>query len=160
MRRRIGGLVLFVAGIGVGVIAAQQNRSAGLRLNHVGIYTKDFDASLRFYKQVVGLREAFTIRSKEGKVVFTYLHINRDTFLELTPATPDHAPGLSHIGIWPEDFDGRVAALRQRGAKVDDPRIGSSKARITNVLDPDGVAVEFLEYTPGSLQRKAIDDWK
>ncbi len=160
MRRRIGGLVLFVAGIGVGVLAAQQNRNAGLRLNHVGIYTKDFDASLRFYKQVVGLREAFTIKNNEGKIVFTYLHINRDTFLELTPATPDHPPGLGHIGIWPEDFDGTVAALRQRGAKVEDPRTGSSKARITNMPDPDGVAVEFLDYPLGALQRKAIDDWK
>jgi catechol 2,3-dioxygenase-like lactoylglutathione lyase family enzyme len=165
MRRLIGSVTLFAAGIGVGVFlmqpgAAQQNRIPGLRLNHVGIYAKDFDESMRFYTQTMGFTEAFTIKDKDGKPTLAYLQITRDTFLELAPATAQRPAGLSHIGIWPEDLNGTVAALRQRGVKVDDPRTGATLTSITNVTDPNGVRLEFLDFLAGSAPRKAIDSWK
>ena len=140
--------------------AAQQKQSTGLRLNHVGIYAKDYDASLRFYTQTVGLKEAFTIKDQAGKPTLTYLQINKDTFLELAPATGDRPVGLSHVGIWPENLAAMVALLRQRGVKVDDPRTGATLTSITNVTDPNGIRLELLDFLPGSLPRKAIDEWK
>jgi len=140
--------------------AAQQNQNPGLRLNHVGIYTKDFDESMRFYTQTMGFREAFTIKDKDGKPTLAYLQLGRDTFVELAPATAERPAGLSHIGFWPENLSGAVAALRQRGVKVDDPRTGSTKTSITNVIDPNGVRLELLDFLPDSLPRKAIDSWK
>src|SRR5579863_10096774 len=109
MRRLIGGFSLFAAGLVVGVFLmqpglAQQNRNPGLRLNHVGIYTKDYDESMRFYTQTMGFREAFTIKDKDGKPTLSYLQLNHDTFLELAPANAQRPAGLSHIGIWPEDL--------------------------------------------------------
>jgi catechol 2,3-dioxygenase-like lactoylglutathione lyase family enzyme len=165
MRRLIGSFLLFAAGIGVGVFlmrpaAAQQSQSTGLRLNHVGIYAKDFDESMRFYTQTLGLREAFSIKDKDGKPTLTYLQISKDTFLELAPATAERPAGLSHVGIWPENLSATVALLRQRGAKVDDPRTGSTKTSITNVIDPNGIRLELLDFLPDSLPRKAIDSWK
>jgi catechol 2,3-dioxygenase-like lactoylglutathione lyase family enzyme len=165
MRALIGNVSLFAAGIVAGALlmqpsAAQQNASPGLRLNHVGIYAKDFDESMRFYTQTIGLREAFTIRDKDGKPTLAYLQINRDTFLELAPATAERPVGLSHVGIWPENLNATVAAFRQRGVKVDDPRTGSTKTSITNVIDPNNVRLELLDFLPDSLPRKAIDSWK
>ena len=169
MRRTIGGLAIFAAGVGVGVFlmmpaaaqqGPQQNNSTGLRLSHVGIYTKDFDESMRFYTQTIGLREAFSIKDKDGKPTLTYLQISKDTFLELAPATAARPAGLSHIGIWPENLSATVAALRARGVKVDDPKTGSTKTSITNVTDPDGVRLELLDFLPDSLPRKAMDSWK
>jgi catechol 2,3-dioxygenase-like lactoylglutathione lyase family enzyme len=170
MRRLLEGLILFAAGIGVGVFlmqptAAQEKPgpsapTLGLRLNHVGIYAKDYDRSMNFYTKTVGLREAFTIRGNDGKPTLTYLQINRDTFLELAPASAERPAGLSHIGIWPEDLNATVAALRARGVNVADPRTGATKTTITNVTDPDGVRLELLDFLPGSLPRKAMDSWK
>ncbi|HTA40926.1 MAG TPA: VOC family protein [Bryobacteraceae bacterium] len=165
MRSLTGSLALFAAGVGLGIFlmlpaAAQQNQNPGLRLNHVGIYAKDYDESMRFYTQTVGLREAFTIRDKDGKPTLTYLQISKDTFLELAPATAERPAGLSHIGIWPENLNATVAALRQRGVKVDDPRTGSTKTSITNAIDPNGVRLELLDFLPDSLPRKAMDEWK
>jgi catechol 2,3-dioxygenase-like lactoylglutathione lyase family enzyme len=165
MRNLIGGFSLFAAGIAVGIfvmqpVAAQQNQNPGLRLNHVGIYTKDFDESMRFYTKTMGFREAFSIKDKDGKPTLTYLQLSRDTFLELAPATAERPAGLSHVGFWPEDLNAAVAALRQRGVKVDDPRTGSTKTSITNVIDPNGVRLELLDFLPDSLPRKAMDSWK
>jgi catechol 2,3-dioxygenase-like lactoylglutathione lyase family enzyme len=165
MRSLIRGFTLFAAGVAAGVFlmqpgAAQQNQNLGLRLNHVGIYTKDFDESMRFYTKTMGLREAFSIKDKDGKPTLTYLQLSRDTFIELAPATAERPAGLSHIGFWPEDLNNTVAALRQRGVKVDDPRTGSTKTAITNVIDPNGVRLELLDFLPDSLPRKAMDTWK
>src|ERR1700733_7141140 len=165
MRRIVGCCALFAVGIGVGAFLMQPGRAqttqvSGLRLNHVGIFVKDFDESMRFYTQTMGFREAFTIKNPEGKPVLAYLQITRDTFLELAPATADRPVGLSHIGLWPEDLSAAVTALRARGVKVDDPRTGSTKTSITNVTDPNGVRLELVDFLPDSLPRKAMDAWK
>jgi catechol 2,3-dioxygenase-like lactoylglutathione lyase family enzyme len=165
MRKLFSRLALFAAGMGAGVFlmqpgAAQQNSNPGLRLNHVGIYAKDFDESMRFYTQTMGFKEAFTIKDQNGKPTLAYLQITRDTFLELAPATAERPVGLSHIGIWPESLSGTIASLRQRGLKVDDAKTGSTKTSITNVLDPNGVRLELLDLLPGSLPRQAMDSWK
>jgi catechol 2,3-dioxygenase-like lactoylglutathione lyase family enzyme len=165
MRRIIACFTFFAAGIGVGAFLmqpgrAQTNPGLGLRLNHVGIYVKDFDESMRFYTQTMGLREAFTIKNAEGKPTLAYLQITRDTFLELAPATAERPVGLSHIGIWPENQSAAVAMLRERGVKVDEPRVGSTKTSITNVIDPNGVRLELVDFLAGSLPKKAIDEWK
>jgi catechol 2,3-dioxygenase-like lactoylglutathione lyase family enzyme len=165
MRRIITCIAFFAAGIGVGAFLMQPGRAqttpvSGLRLNHVGIYVKDFDESMRFYTQTMGFREAFTIKNSDGKPVLAYLQITRDTFLELAPATAERPAGLSHIGIWPEDLTATVAALRSHGVMVADPRTGSTKTSITNVIDPNGVRLELVDFRAGSLPKKAIDDWK
>ena len=53
-----------------------------------------------------------------------------------------------------------VATLRERGVTVADPRTGSTKTSITNVIDPNGVRLELVDFLAGSLPRKAIDDFK
>jgi len=165
MRRIIACFAFFVAGIGVGAFLMQPGRAdtsqlPGLRLNHVGIFVKDFDESMHFYTQTMGFREAFTIKDANGKPVLAYLQITRDTFLELGAANAERPVGLSHIGLWPENLTATVAALRERGVTVADPRTGSTKTSITNVTDPNGVRLELVDFLPGSLPRKAIDDWK
>jgi catechol 2,3-dioxygenase-like lactoylglutathione lyase family enzyme len=165
MRTILGGVTLFVAGVVAGGFLmepapAQQVSNPGLRLNHVGIYVKDFDESMRYYTQVMGFKEAFTIKDKEGKPTLAYLQITRDTFLELAPANAQRPVGLSHIGIWPTDLKAAVSTLRERGLKVDDPRTGASLTSITSAMDPNGVRLELLDFLPGSLPRKAMDEWK
>jgi lactoylglutathione lyase len=165
MRQIFSCIALFAAGIGVGAFLMQPGHAqtapvSGLRLNHVGIFVKDFDESMRFYTQTMGFHEAFTIKNNDGKPVLAYLQITRDTFLELAPATAERPVGLSHIGLWPEDLGATVAALRGRGVTVADPRTGSTKTSITNVTDPNGVRLELVDFLAGSLPKKAIDEWK
>src|ERR1035438_2803809 len=102
MRNKIGRFTIFAAGMGVGTFlmpaflmqsSAAQRLSPGLRLNHVGIYVKDFDESMRFYTQIMGFPEAFTIKDQNGKPTLAYLQINRDQFLELAPATAERPVG-------------------------------------------------------------------
>src|SRR4051794_8961689 len=117
MRSLARNIILFAAGILVGAFlmqpspaqqVAQQKQSTGFRLNHVGIYAKDYDESMRFYTQTIGLKEAFTVKDAAGKPTLSYLQITKDTFLEIAPATAQRPVGLSHIGIWPENLAASV----------------------------------------------------
>jgi catechol 2,3-dioxygenase-like lactoylglutathione lyase family enzyme len=159
------GLALFVAGILVGIVmmfpsAAQPGGDTGLKLNHFGISVKNFDETVSFYTRTLGAREAFMFRDKEGKPALAYLQISRDTFVEVAQANADRPAGVSHIGVQTDDIRATVARLRQIGFKVDDPRTGTTKAPLTSVFDPDGVRIELVEFTPESMQRKAVDAWK
>jgi len=162
--RWIRGSALFVAGTLVGIfvmqpVASPQKMSAGLTLNHFGIYVKDMDESTKFYTENMGFRKAFSFTDGAGHPV-VYLQIDHNTFLEMTPATADHPPGFSHAGILADDVESTVSSLQKKGLKVEDVHSGGTKARISNTLDPNGVRLELLAYPSESLQRKAIDAWK
>jgi lactoylglutathione lyase len=161
------GLSLFVGGIVAGTFmmqptAAQETINTGLRLNHVGIAVKDFQQSVDFYTKVMGFRVAFGGPTPDGKPGTMYLQINRDTFLEVAPASANMPVGITHIGIQAEDEDGTVQRLRKGGATVTDPRISPalSKAKLANVTDPNGIRLELNELIPGSLTRQAVESWK
>ncbi len=162
--RWMRGLALFAAGTLLGIFlmtpaASPQKKMAGLTLNHFGIYVKDMDESVKFYTEKMGFREAFRFKDNAG-VPIVYLQIDHNTFLEMTMTDKDHAPGFSHAGILSEDVEGTVAALKNKGLKVEDVHLGGTKALISNTLDPNGVRLELLSYPPESLQRKAMDGWK
>jgi catechol 2,3-dioxygenase-like lactoylglutathione lyase family enzyme len=140
--------------------AAQTKNAGGLRLNHFGITVKNVDESMNFYTKTMGFREAFSAHDKQGKLAFIYLQISRDTFLEIAPADADHPAGFTHVGLWADDVRAMATSLRQKGVKVDEPVVGMTKAAITNVIDPNGVRMELLEYPSDSLQSKAMQAWK
>src|ERR1700676_4691791 len=145
------GLVLFAGGVVAGILimqpsVAQPDRMHGSRVNHVGVFAKNFEESYNFYTKTIGFREAFSLKDKDGKPTVTYLQINRDTFLELAAASGERVAGVSHVGILADDLNGTVAMLRQRGVKVDDPRTGATKAPLTSVMDPNGIRLELLDF--------------
>jgi catechol 2,3-dioxygenase-like lactoylglutathione lyase family enzyme len=162
------GLALFVAGIAVGILmmrppnAAQAQANRGIRLNHVGIAVTDYQESLNFYTKVMGFRVAYAFPpGPDGKPTNTFLQINRDTFIEMAPATANRPAGITHIGIGTEDINTVIAGIRQAGGKADDARGGSpSKSVLSNVVDPNGIRMELNEQPPDSLMGKAIASWK
>jgi lactoylglutathione lyase len=160
------GLTIFVAGIAVGTVmmqpsAAQENNNSGLRLNHVGIAVKDFQESLNFYTKVMGFRVAYAMPSPDGKPSTTFLQINRDTFIEMAPASANLPAGLTHMGILTDNANATITQLRQAGATLADARSGGATgSRLSNVTDPNGIRLELVEQPSGSLMRKAMDSWK
>ncbi len=162
----IRGVALFAAGIIVGTImmrpsAAQENQSAGLRLNHVGIAVKDFQESLNFYTKVMGFRVAYAMPGPDGKPTTTFLQIDRETFIEMAPASANLPAGITHIGIWSEDANASVTQLRQAGATLTDVRPSApTGSRLSNITDPNGIRLELNEQPAESLMRKAMETWK
>ena len=157
-------LAALIIGILAGAAAttmAQSNRLAGLNgVNHVGISVEHFDEALAFYTQKMGFREAFVVRDDQGQPFLAYVQVNRNTFIELLPATAARRPGLDHVGLHVDDIRATIATLKARGVTVEDARTGRTKSVIANVTDPSGVRLELSELPPESLQAKATEGWK
>ena len=163
MRAFMQGLALVAFGVILGSVITERSaaQQAGVRVNHVGISVKDMNNAIAFYTKTMGFREAYTLRDGNGNPTMAYIQVSRDTFLELAPANANRPPGFSHVGIEADDIQATVIRLRQTAAQVTDPRVAENTgATLANVTDPQGLRVEFLQLTPGSLQRKAIDTWK
>ena len=157
--------IVFVLGLLVGAavtpVLLQGQKLAGENyVNHVGIAYDNYDEAFAFYTQKMGFREAFTVKDAQGKPTLAYLQANRNTFVEIQQANANRPKGLNHYGLHVQDLKATVAALKERGVKVDDVRVRPDDSSVANATDPAGIRIEMFEFGPGSPQGKAIASWK
>jgi len=131
-------------------------------LGHAAVRVSDLEASLRFYVDVLGLREAFRLYTPEGATATVYLIIAPHQFLELFPngkrrVEIDGATiGLAHLCLEVEDIEAAYAAVKERGAPLDTGIItGKAKCLQFWTHDPDGNRVELMALPPESYQAQA-----
>ena len=159
MRSAIWLIVGITTGAGLQTALAQQGEV--ISLNHVAIAVADFDAASRFYSERMGFSQAFAFREANGSPSLSYFQINRNTFIELMPVTPERPAGFVHFGLEVTQLDGLVKRLRAAGMEVRDPIVSSrTKSRIAVGRTPQGTGVELLEFGPDSLHKKVMEAWK
>ncbi len=155
----------FVVGIVVGgaalSVGAQANRVPGNNgVNHVGINVANMNEAIAYYGKNFGFGEAAVIHDDKGQPTLAFIQVSRNTFIELGPATAERPAGINHFGIHVDDAKAATANLRQRGVKIDEPRVGRTISFITSVTDPAGVRMELSEIGPESMLGKAIASWR
>jgi catechol 2,3-dioxygenase-like lactoylglutathione lyase family enzyme len=158
-------VLVFVAGILVGVAAqatlAQNGQSQVQMMNHVGINVPNIPEAISYYTQKMGYKEAFRATNDKGEPTLVYLHISRDTFLELGQANAQRPAGFTHYGLVVNNSAAAVSLFKQRGVTVSEPNVSANtKAILANITDPYMGRIELAEITPDSLHRKALDSWK
>jgi len=131
-------------------------------LGHLAIRAKDIEETAKFYREIVGLREAFRMYNGEGgKLSTIYMYIAPSQFIEIFPGgmgeqSENGNVGIKHICIEVEDAAKFQEELRARGAPIDaELKTGLSKCIQFWTHDPDGVKIEFMELRPESLQAQA-----
>src|SRR6188472_2092428 len=159
---------VFVAGIivGAGVQAALAQRADAppdrrgvVMMNHVAVNVPDLPEAAEYYAAKMGYREAFRVNDADGRPRIIYLHISRDTFLELNQANAQRPAGFGHYGIQVENAASAVAAFRDRGVTVTDTNVSDTKAILANITDPYMGRIELAELPAESLHRQAIGRW-
>ena len=131
-------------------------------LGHIAIRAKDIEETAKFYREVVGLKEAFRMYNAEGGALGTvYFYIASSQFIEIFPGgsgeqSPNPNVGIKHICIEVDNIEDVQEELRSRGAPIDtEIKTGFSKCIQFWTHDPDGVRIEFMELPPESLQAQA-----
>ena len=118
---------------------------------HVGIKAKDAPASIRFYRDILGLAVVDTVEIW-GK---TFTFVGNDTIqIEIeqanpgdTQADPTTMTGLNHFSIVVEDIQKLVVDARGKGAHVLMDPFQSRPDRFTTFIqDPDGVLIQVIQY--------------
>lgn len=125
------------------------------RLAHICLLTRDLDATLRFYRDALGLPVRFTFE-RDGRVVGYYLALGGDTFLEMFESADAEAVNrsLHHFCLETNDLDGLIERLSEHGVPHTEKVMGADHTWQCWFTDPDGNQLEVQEYTEDSLQRR------
>ncbi|NQU75185.1 MAG: VOC family protein [Planctomycetes bacterium] len=124
-------------------------------LAHICFIVRDLEASIRFYRDVLGLTPAFDFVNDQGHSFGILLHAGKRCFVELfkgepVPQTPNQS--YSHCCLEVDDIQVAVAQLRAKDVEVTEPIIGSDHSWQAWLNDPDGNRIELHAYTPQSKQ--------
>ena len=139
--------------------------------SHVCIHVSDVERSLAFYRDVLGLRVIFDVALEgpgmaavtgeagaRGRMVGCLVPGSRVT-LELLgfghrPSPPRRSPppasGYSNVALAVADLVVAWAALDAQGARPSPP-VEVGGVRMFFVRDPDGTALELIEFPGGAL---------
>ena len=126
---------------------------------HVCFTVRNMDAALAFYRDRLGMTEAFAWRRPDGSKSGVYLHVGRRTFLELFEGDvgePAARPSYRHLCLEVDDINATVAELRAKGVEVTDVKLGDDRAWQAWTSDPDGNRIELHQYTPESKQTPSL----
>ena len=131
-------------------------------LSHVAIRTRDIRESIRFYTEVLGLREAFRMCREDGTLATVYLFLAPGQYLELfsggtrEPSAGPENIGFCHICLMTHDIRRSCETVRTKGGPLDSEiRRGQSQCLMFWTHDPDGTQIEVMEMPPESLQARA-----
>jgi methylmalonyl-CoA epimerase len=130
-------------------------------LDHVGIAVRDLQASLAFFKDVLGLHVESSEEVASQRVRATFLAAGQST-LELLEATaPDspiakyldkRGPGMHHVALRVDDINAALAHLKGRGVRLIDEtaRPGAENALVAFIHPSaaNGVLVELKQPAP------------
>ncbi len=120
---------------------------------HSMIRVLDLERSLKFYAEVLDLRESHRIDFPEFALVYLR-NADNDFEIELTlnkgrEEAYTHGSGYGHVGVVVPDVDATRAELMDKGyepAAVKEFKRGSELlARFFFIQDPDGYKIEMLE---------------
>jgi lactoylglutathione lyase len=114
-------------------------------LDHCGVYVKDLENSLAFYKEIFGWKEKTRWTSGEAKIAV--LDMGKG-LMELVqrPGSPGAPPGgnWTHLAIHVNDFTDKVRKLEEKGLELRKVIMGEG-AHIAFFKDPDGHTIEIME---------------
>lgn len=158
------GAMLFAAGLVTGLAVqvgmAQGGGSGVVMMNHVAVAVPNVAEAVAHYSQKMGYREAFRALDANGQPRLVYLHVSRNTFLELQPTTTQRPAGFNHYGLHVDDVAATVARYRQAGLAVTDVNKSDTGALLANVTDPYMGRIELAQLPPDSMHQKAIASFK
>ncbi|GHU78889.1 hypothetical protein FACS1894191_0510 [Clostridia bacterium] len=126
---------------------------------HAAFKVTDMKASLHFYCDIAGMKHAFDLKDKDGKPWIEYLSFGGGQFVELfyggeytaEPAYDGKRVGWHHYCFETKDMTGLAKRLYAEGLiKNETVDFGVDGNRSCWAHDPDGNAVEFIQYYPES----------
>ncbi|PYY03662.1 MAG: bleomycin resistance protein [Acidobacteria bacterium] len=125
------------------------------RILHAGFLVRDLDASLKFYRDLLGFQEFWRGSSNGIQLSWVNMRVpDGEDYVEFmlytgTPSAQDRGV-KNHLSLEVPDIGKAVQDLEQRPARKLYTReiktqVGKNRKRQANLFDPDGTRVELME---------------
>jgi catechol 2,3-dioxygenase-like lactoylglutathione lyase family enzyme len=134
------------------------------QLAHLNFFTNDLSKIIDFYVDKLGMPVKFTLNNKEDVPFGYYFDCGNSTFLEFFDQAlaiqfwggkGDALTGgtrYKHFCLEVTGLDAYCDKLRSKAVEVTGITTGMDNSRQAWITDPDGNAIELMEYGPLSLQ--------
>jgi methylmalonyl-CoA epimerase len=130
-----------------------------MKIDHIGIATRQLDEALALWRDALGLEVEFTEDVTEQGVRVAMLPIG-ETHIELLEPLSQNSPvgkfiekrgpGIHHVAIRVNDIRGSLAQLKARGTRLIDetPRTGAGGCLVAFVhpASANGVLLELVQH--------------
>ena len=129
------------------------------QLAHICIFSKDLTITEKFYCQALKLRKVFNFIQKDIIIGF-YLQISEKSYIEVfknDAVNQNSVSPLQHICFETTDMNKLIEQIKAEGYEVTDKIMGEDNSWQFWATDPDGVKIEFHEYTENSCQTTKKD---
>ncbi len=125
------------------------------KLLHTRMRVNNIEETLRFYRDILGLKVVERKRSPRGSELAFLSVPNSDEQIELCsyPASGkvQVQEDLVHLAFEVEDLDKTMADLKEKGISITDgPTVTSSGSRFCFIDAPDRYEIELIERPKGS----------
>jgi len=119
---------------------------------------------IEFYVDKLGMKIKYTLNNRKGQPFGYYFECGNTTFIEVfdqTMATEEWGGKVEmltagtrykHFCLEVTGLDEYCKTLKNKGVEVTEITLGMDNARQAWITDPDGNAIELMEYGPSSLQ--------
>jgi lactoylglutathione lyase len=134
------------------------------QLAHLCFFSDQIDQMVKFYCDGLGLPVKFTLNNDAGQIMGYYFECGSSTFIEVFDQEKAvkqwggkiqaNVPGglYQHFCLEVTDLEGVKQELETRGIQVSAVTTGIDFSRQAWINDPDGHAIELMEYTHQSMQ--------
>jgi methylmalonyl-CoA/ethylmalonyl-CoA epimerase len=129
-----------------------------IRVNHIAVVAPDFEQSMSFWRDVLGLEVTETEHNEAEAVDVAFFSIGNTQLELIAPITEDsgvakylakRGAGVHHLCIEVEDIDTTMNKLREKGVELinEAPRTRESGIRyaFTHPKSTGGVMIELYE---------------
>lgn len=125
----------------------------GCGSHHIAVLAKDFEASLRLYRDVLGMTERASFATAEGQKIIL-LDMGDGSHIELFEPLADGPEAalnypLTHIALCSSDARSAIEHVRQAGYEVSvepkDLNLGGLEVTIAFFKGPSGEVLEFFQ---------------
>jgi len=123
-------------------------------LAHVCIKTLNLDATSDFYCGALGMEKVFNFVRK-GKLIGFYMKASNETFIEVFLADEVEKIDkqiLSHFCLQTDSIEALRKALVEGGYSPKEIKMGADNSFQFWMKDPNGMDIEFQQYTEQSSQ--------
>lgn len=125
-------------------------------LAHVTFKVSDVAKARAFYQDVLGLSEAFDLEDAKGQVTSAFFKINDGQFIEVVPTLkPNELIRQARVVFESSDLGRLRNTYVARGLNPSPIANGADGNPVFRVIDPEGNALDFLQYVAGSQQVRA-----
>lgn len=123
------------------------------QLAHVCITTPDLDATVHFYHEILGLDVTFHFL-RNGEKIGCYFHAGNQTFIECFSRNDYtiNTGNITHFCLQTLDLEALETSLQAAGVETRGRKTGNDHSHQFWCTDPNGIDIEFQQYTPESCQ--------